>query len=96
MGMEILRVKWLDSGRHAFEWTESIDLDVSIPTIETVGFLYKETDSALTMVQSVGVDLLAGKPDELLFAITIPKVCITERDTLCPTSQNKQDKKENI
>lgn len=77
--MQVLYVKWLDSGRHAFEWTEPKDVDTTIPIIETVGFLFKETDEAVVLVQSKGT---GEEPDEILFTITIPKVAILEKETI--------------
>lgn len=83
--MEVTYVKWLDSGRHAFEWTEPKDVDTAIPIIETVGFLFKETDDALVLVQSKGI---GNEPDEVLFSITIPKVAILEREIIFYPSVN--------
>jgi hypothetical protein len=77
--MQVLYVKWVDSGRHAFEWTEPKDIEVAVPSVETVGFLFKETEDALILVQSKGI---GNEPDEVLFSIIIPKVSILEKETI--------------
>lgn len=84
----MIRIEWVDSGRSALGWTMASELDVDVPTITTVGFLFKETEESLTVVQSVGDELLDNKEDELLFAITIPKVCIKARETLYGNAQH--------
>jgi len=77
--MQVLYVKWLDSGRHATVWTDPKELDIDVPIVETVGFLFKETDESVVLIQSKGV---GEEPDEILFSITIPKVAILEKETI--------------
>lgn len=77
--MQVLYVKWLDSGRHAFGWTDPKELDTDVPIVETVGFLLKETDEAVVLIQSKGD---GENPDEVLFSITIPNVAILEKETI--------------
>lgn len=77
--MQVLYVKWVDSGRGAFGWTEPKDVDITVPTVETVGFLFKETDEHVSLIQSKGI---GDDPDEILFIINIPKVAILEKETI--------------
>lgn len=81
----LVKVVWDDAGRDAFGWSDPHEIDTELPTVETVGFLFKETDTALVVVQSIGSEALKGEEDEILFALTIPKGCIREVYTLtCP------------
>lgn len=77
--MQVLYVKWIDSNREAFGWTDPKDAITTIAHCETVGFLFKETDDAVSLIQSKGI---GDEPDEILFIINIPKVAILEKETI--------------
>ena len=34
--MQVLYVKWTDSGRHAFGWTDPEEIEINALTVETV------------------------------------------------------------
>lgn len=77
--MQVLYVKWVDSCREGFSWTDPEDIELELTTIETVGFLYKETATSIALIQNKEI---GDEPDEILFIINIPKVAILEKETI--------------
>lgn len=79
----IVKVVWMDSERQASGWTEIKDIDSVLTEIETVGFLYADTPSHVTLIQSMDLKASTGNPEgEVLHAITIPKLTIKSIITL--------------
>lgn len=65
-------VRWIDS-RSVDAWTEPGECDVTPATIESIGWIYGETEDTLAIAGSrAGCGQMSG-------IIIIPKVCIQDR-----------------
>lgn len=71
--MDRVYIQWVDSSTPAAHGWIPIDEVADFPslTIETVGFLFKETDDYCTVVSSI-------HPDEVQGVMTIPKIAMKE------------------
>ncbi len=54
--MEIALIKWVDAKTANNGWTNQADLDISIPEVESVGFVIEEDDKKIAILQTVADD----------------------------------------
>jgi hypothetical protein len=69
---DLVEVIWEDIVAHS-GWTQSKDFNQDVATIQTIGWLSRETSKAFTVSASFGTD---GEIIEYNQHITIPKGCI--------------------
>lgn len=72
--MKIVHIKWVDSvSLHRWQTHEKIEefADEPLDIHETVGFLIRDTDEAITVIQSMSADCKGE-------AMKIPKVAVQE------------------
>lgn len=67
---KMVKIKWLDS--NIYNEQGSINDDLKIATIESVGYLLKENEDSIAIAR----DLIG---DDSRGTLVIPKVCILER-----------------
>ena len=82
---ELCFVRWIDA-RSVDAWTEPGECEVAPATVESVGWVYGETEDALTIAGS--------KSDcgQMSGMMIIPKVCVQERTELVvPTAEQEAD-----
>jgi hypothetical protein len=77
MTFPIVKVVWIDSEREASGWTRLEEIKDTLTEIETVGFLYKDTDILVSLIQTMDSKALSGDIDgDVLYAINIPRGCV--------------------
>lgn len=64
-------VEWLDSAR-GYDWTLLSDVDFKPVECETIGWLIAETDTYITVGQTIGYE-----PEQVCNTMTIPRCAIT-------------------
>jgi len=82
---ELCFVRWIDA-RSVDAWTEPGECEVAPATVESVGWVYGETEDALTIAGS--------KSDcgQMSGMMIIPKVCVQERiELVVPTAEQEAD-----
>ena len=79
----MLRIEWMDScGHNNGRWTQAKDLEFKREHIlyESVGFLLKETEYSIVIIQSMG--LHPDDQDHVDAVMEIPKIAISKMAVL--------------
>ena len=74
--LPLVRITWTDSASLGGHWADKTDVeDLKTEIIDSVGFVFKETDDSVTIVAHVGEDQVGG-------TMCIPKIAIVSRRTI--------------
>ncbi len=76
---KLVEIEWIDSSTGA-GWISTEDINVEPVQCVTVGFIIRETKTAVMVAASLGI--WSGVVDQACDPITIPKVAITKRRNL--------------
>lgn len=75
----LVLVEWIDSHGEDHAWVKPDKVEERQPAVcQTVGYVVDETDTALTVAQSIGLGT-EGHVEELGGVFTIPQGCVTRR-----------------
>lgn len=77
--LQVVEIHWGDACGSHQSWDHTEELDNAISKMITVGYLFKENDEAITIIQS-----FSKTEDRCDNWITIPQKMITEIYTLYP------------
>tara|TARA_R110000787_G_scaffold19874_15_gene59183 strand:- start:3737 stop:3961 length:225 start_codon:yes stop_codon:yes gene_type:complete len=71
--MHLEKITWLDSHSPTATWVDPDEVRTSPCVIKSVGYVVRETKTAITIAASVSDEGIVNAP------LTIPLVCITKR-----------------
>ena len=74
--MKVIKIEWVDS-RQTHGWVLEEDIDTTVCTIKTCGYLIAETEKAFVVAVSIGEE-----PKQANGINVIPKCCIIKYEEI--------------